>query len=143
MTTASPSLPRLLTFIPLCIAIGPAIGGVVELCWLIPSGIIRNPPIAPIIGPLLAGAYVLGTPFALVSACFFVAGAKIYHRYGLPSAHVAALLGFVVVTLAALLLAYISHPFGPETLRDVPHLGVVTLVAMTGCWYVARAVRII
>jgi hypothetical protein len=141
MTEANVPTSRLLIFIVLCVVVGPAIGTLVELCWTM--GRIPVLPIARFIGPLLFGGYVIGAPIALVAAVLFVVTARRYNKCGIGTAHLAAVIAAAVVGLVLVIWSLVGHFYDPSALYGIPRMAIVGMVAITGCWYIARVVGIL
>jgi hypothetical protein len=141
VTEANVPTSRSLIFIVLCVVIGPAIGTLVELCWAM--GGIPALPISRFIGPLLFGGYVIGVPIALVAAVLFVLAARWYNKCGIGTAHLAAVIAAVVVGLVLVIWRLVGRPYDPRALYGIPRMAIVGMVAMTGCWYIARVVGIL
>jgi hypothetical protein len=122
--------------------VGPAIGASVELFRGIAS--FPNMPISSwLVAPILLGGYLIGAPIALVAAILFATAARRYNWHDLGAAHVSALIAAAIVVLGIVLWGIIDHRSPRGDLLGIPSLAITSMVAMTGCWYIGRAVGIL
>jgi hypothetical protein len=142
VTEANVSGPRLLAFVALCVIIGPAIGTFVELCF---APVISAPAWLNLrlVRSIVVGGYTFGAPIGLVAAVLFVLAAQRYKRHGLGTAHLAALITIVALGLGLVIRSLVTQHFQPSVLWGIPRMAIIAMVAMTGCWYIARVVGIL
>lgn len=129
-------------FMLLCIVVGPAIGFV--LMTLFASSRLMRPADTLLDAPSWVYAYVIGFPFAVASAGLFLLFAKKLRQAGILSAIAAALIPAILFALANLVQeSFIGRGVRWSLIESAPLLAAVSVIAMIGCWCLARALRIL
>jgi len=130
-------------FIVVCIVIGPAIGFVLISLWI---GVVSPLPISKSIifdGSLWFFAYLAGAPIAFIAACSFIFIAYKFNGSGLVSALIATLVPVILLAIWYLAMDTSVRGIQMYSIRAIPLVAIVSLAAMTVCWVLARALRIV
>jgi hypothetical protein len=128
-------------FILTCLVLGPPIGFFTMTLLTSP---VFNPMHALLEPSNWLFAYMIGFPFAFVSACLFMLITRKLYWNSFLSSIFAALVPVLASAGWALLNDYSrSHVFQWSSIEGMPKLAIVSLTAMLSCWLVARALRIV
>ena len=124
-----------------CIALGSAIGLIVMAILSSPFVSATHTLLQP---EYWFFAYLIGFPFAFASGGLFMMITTKFKWNGLLSSILAALIPIAVCAMWFLLEDYSKgHGFRWSSIAGVPNLAIVGVIAVTGCWLLARALRIV
>jgi len=150
VSEANVPVSRLLMFVGLCVLVGPILGTLVVLAIMTAQFPFSNFRSDFLVVLFLFG-YLVGAPIALIAAVLFAIGARRLHLSGIGGALIGAIAAAAIVQVAIVVANVVFHDSGqPDMWRfrerdllQIPYIAFVSLVAMTGCWYLGRALRIL